>query len=103
MIFELNFKFLGVKMFYIFEYNSDLLEVFFNLNFNLDFLIMLECKEFISFCFIIFQLDFGVIFICYIFKDKMVESKFLKFYLFSYRNYGSFYESCINMILLDLV
>lgn len=54
MIFELNFKFLGVKMFYIFEYNSDLLEVFFNLNFNLDFLIMLECKEFISFCFIIF-------------------------------------------------
>ncbi len=100
---ESNLKSLGAKTPYIFEYNSDLLEAFPNPNPNLDPLITLECKEFTSLCPITSQPDFGVIYIRYIPKDKMVESKSLKLYLFSYRNHGSFHESCINTILLDLV
>lgn len=33
----------------------------------------------------------------------MVESKLLKLYLFSFRNYGDFYEDCMNIIMNDLI
>ncbi|WP_033781926.1 preQ(1) synthase, partial [Helicobacter pylori] len=75
---ELNLKLLGAKTPYIFEYNKDLLEAFPNPNPNLDPLITLECKEFTSLCPITSQPDFGAIYIRYIPKDKMVESKSLK-------------------------
>jgi 7-cyano-7-deazaguanine reductase len=32
----------------------------------------------------------------------MVESKSLKLYLFSFRNYGTFHEDCVNIIMKDL-
>ena len=34
---------------------------------------------------------------------KMVESKSLKLYLFSFRNHGDFHEDCVNIIMKDLV
>ena len=34
---------------------------------------------------------------------KMVESKSLKLYLFSFRNHGGFHEDCVNVIMKDLV
>ncbi len=47
--------------------------------------------------------DFGVIHITYIPRDLCVELKSLKFYLWSFRNEGTFYERAVNRILDDLV
>lgn len=49
------------------------------------------------------QPDFAKIIISYIPRQKMVESKSLKLYLFSFRNHGDFHEDCINIIMKDLV
>ena len=43
------------------------------------------------------------LYIKYIPNIKMVESKSLKLYLFSFRNHGDFHEDCMNMIMKDLV
>ena len=49
------------------------------------------------------QPDFAEIRISYIPAEKMVESKSLKLYLFSFRNHGDFHEDCINIIMKDLI
>jgi len=49
------------------------------------------------------QPDWATIYISYIPSDKMVESKSLKLYLFSYRNFGEFHEDCANRIMKDLI
>ena len=41
--------------------------------------------------------------ISYIPDIKMVESKGLKLYLFSFRNHGAFHEDCVNIIMKDLI
>ena len=47
--------------------------------------------------------DFAEIKIMYIPGERMVESKSLKLYLFSFRNHGDFHEDCVNIIMKDLV
>ena len=42
-------------------------------------------------------------YISYIPDVKMVESKSLKLYLFSFRNHGDFHEDCVNKIMKDLI
>ena len=49
------------------------------------------------------QPDFAKVVISYIPDKKMVESKSLKLYLFSFRNHGDFHEDCMNIIMKDLV
>lgn len=49
------------------------------------------------------QPDFAKVTISYIPRIKMVESKSLKLYLFSFRNHGDFHEDCMNIIKNDLV
>jgi 7-cyano-7-deazaguanine reductase len=49
------------------------------------------------------QPDFATLTIQYIPGKRMVESKSLKLYLFSFRNQGDFHEDCVNVILNDLV
>ena len=49
------------------------------------------------------QPDFAEIRISYIPDIKMVESKSLKLYLFSFRNHGAFHEDCVNIIMKDLI
>lgn len=49
------------------------------------------------------QPDFATIYISYIPSVKMVESKSLKLYLFSFRNHGDFHEDCMNIIMNDLI
>jgi 7-cyano-7-deazaguanine reductase len=61
------------------------------------------CTEFTSLCPKTSQPDFAKIFINYIAGDKMVESKSLKLYLFSFRNHGDFHEDCVQKICDDLV
>ncbi len=49
------------------------------------------------------QPDFATIYISYVPDERLVESKSLKLYLFSFRNHGDFHEDCVNIIMKDLV
>lgn len=88
---------------YSFDYNPDILEVFDNKHLENDYFVKFNCPEFTSLCPITSQPDFATIYISYIPAKKMVESKSLKLYLFSFRNHGAFHEDCMNIILKDLV
>lgn len=85
------------------EYDPSILESFPNKNPRQFQWVSLVCTEFTSLCPITSQPDFAKIFINYIADKKMVESKALKLYLFSYRNHGDFHENCIQTICDDLV
>lgn len=63
----------------------------------------LVSKEFTSLCPKTSQPDFADIYIQYVPKEKCVETKSLKMYLFSYRDHGAFMESITNRIAEDLV
>ena len=49
------------------------------------------------------QPDYATIYISYVPGQRMVESKSLKLYLFSFRNHGDFHEDCVNIIMDDLI
>lgn len=85
------------------EYDPTVLETFENRHPGRDYWVKFNCPEFTSLCPITHQPDFAEIIISYIPDIKMVESKSLKLYLFSYRNHGDFHENCVNVILDDLV
>ena len=93
---------LGGKANYGFEYNPGLLESFPNKNPNHHQWVSFVCTEFTSLCPITSQPDFAKIYINYIADQKMVESKSLKLYLFSFRNHGDFHEDCVQKICNDL-
>ncbi len=79
------------------------LEVFPNRHPGRRYTVTLETSEFTCVCPITGQPDFATIKICYIPHEKIVESKSLKLYLWSYRNEGTFHEHVVNQILDDLV
>lgn len=85
------------------DYDPSLLETFVNRHPDRDYLVSLDCPEFTSLCPKTGQPDFARIIINYIPGERMVESKSLKLYLFSFRNHGDFHEDCVNVILNDLV
>jgi 7-cyano-7-deazaguanine reductase len=88
---------------YAFEYAPKLLEVFDNKHPQRDYFVKFNCPEFTSLCPVTGQPDFATLYISYIPDRKMVESKSLKLYLFSFRNHGDFHEDCINIIMNDLI
>lgn len=90
----------GVK--YPTTYAPQLLETFINKHPNREYVVTFDCPEFTTLCPKTGQPDFGHIFISYIPRERMVESKSLKLYLFSFRNHGDFHEDCVNIILNDL-
>lgn len=90
----------GVK--YPVEYSPEILETFVNKHRERDYLVTFNCPEFTSLCPKTGQPDFARIIINYIPDVRMVESKSLKLYLFSFRNHGDFHEDCVNIILDDL-
>lgn len=94
---------LGNKTEYKQDYAPEVLETFVNKHPNRDYWVQFNCPEFTSLCPITGQPDFATIRIDYIPAIKMVESKSLKLYLFSFRNHGAFHEDCVNIILNDLV
>lgn len=91
------------KTVYLTDYSPDVLETFVNKHQEEDCLVTLNCPEFTSLCPKTGQPDFAKIIINYIPNERMVESKSLKLYLFSFRNHGDFHEDCINIIMKDLV
>jgi 7-cyano-7-deazaguanine reductase len=88
---------------YSYEYNPDLLETFENVHPEMDYWVTLNADEFSSLCPKTNQPDFGTLVINYIPDSKMVESKSLKLYLFSFINSGEFHEDVVNKIGKDLV
>lgn len=88
---------------YTFDYNPGLLETFVNKHPENDYFVRFNCPEFTSLCPITGQPDFATIYISYIPNERMVESKSLKLYLFSFRNHGDFHEDCVNIIMKDLI
>lgn len=94
---------LGSKTEYKQDYAPEMLEAFDNRHRDNDYWVTFDCPEFTSLCPITGQPDFATIRIDYIPEVKMVESKSLKLYLFSFRNHGAFHEDCINLIMKDLI
>lgn len=84
-------------------YSPNVLEAFDNKNPGKIAWTTFVCTEFTSLCPKTHQPDFAKIFINYIADKKMVESKSLKLYLFSFRNHGDFHEDCVQTICDDLV
>ena len=85
------------------EYNPGVLESFDNKHPENDYWVKFNCPEFTSLCPITGQPDFATIYISYVPDVKMVESKSLKLYLFSFRNHGDFHEDVVNIIMKDLI
>ncbi len=85
------------------QYAPEVLETFDNKHPENDYMVRFNCPEFTSLCPKTGQPDFATITINYIPNIKMVESKSLKLYLFSFRNHGDFHEDCVNIIMKDLV
>jgi len=79
------------------------LETFPNQHPGRRYTVTLTCPEFTCVCPITGQPDFALITIRYIPDQRIVESKSLKLYLWSYRNEGTFHEHVTNQILDDLV
>jgi 7-cyano-7-deazaguanine reductase len=94
---------LGKKTEYRSTYAPEVLEAFQNKHPENDYWVRFNCPEFTSLCPITGQPDFAEIRINYMPGEKMVESKSLKLYLFSFRNHGDFHEDCINKIMKDLI
>jgi len=94
---------LGRETAYNKDYAPEVLESFENQHPDNDYWVRFNCPEFTSVCPITGQPDFAEIRISYIPDRRMVESKSLKLYLFSFRNYGAFHEDCVNMIMKDLI
>ena len=88
---------------YQYDYDPSVLEKFINKHQDNDYMITFTCPEFTSLCPKTGQPDFAEIIINYIPDKRMVESKSLKLYLFSFRNHGDFHEDCTNIIMKDLI
>ena len=87
---------------YKFEYDPDILEAIDNLH-TRDYFVKFNCPEFTSLCPQTGQPDFATIYLSFIPDEKLVESKSLKLYLFSFRNHGDFHEDVVNIIMNDLI
>ncbi len=96
-------KALGAKTQYRMDYAPEVLETFINKHPENDYWVQFNCPEFTSLCPITGQPDFAEIRISYVPAERMVESKSLKLYLFSFRNHGAFHEDCVNIIMKDLI
>ncbi|MDT3366724.1 MAG: preQ(1) synthase [Bacteroidota bacterium] len=94
---------LGNKSDISFGYTPEVLEAFTNKHPERDYWVRFNCPEFTTLCPITGQPDFAEIRISYIPDQRMVESKSLKLYLFSFRNHGGFHEDTVNVIMNDLI
>lgn len=93
----------SAKTTYSMDYDPSVLENFNNKHPQNDYFVKFNCPEFTSLCPITGQPDFANIIISYVPDQKLVESKSLKLYLFSFRNHGDFHEDVVNIIMKDLI
>ena len=93
----------GKQTVYRSDYAPEVLETFPNKHPDNDYFVKFNCPEFTSLCPITGQPDFAAVYISYVPGERMVESKSLKLYLYSFRNHGDFHEDCMNTIMKDLI
>ena len=98
-----NLQSLGKKTEYRQDYAHEVLASSENKHPEDDYWVLFNCPECTSLCPITGQPDFAEIKIQYVPDVRMVESKSLKLYLFSFRNHGDFHEDCVNIIMKDLI
>lgn len=67
-----------------------------------DTIVSFHCEEFTCFCPLTGQPDYAVLDIEYAPRDRAIESKSLKNYLWSFRDSGVFHEDLVNVVLEDL-
>jgi 7-cyano-7-deazaguanine reductase len=79
------------------------LETFPNRHPERNYVVTLKTEEFTCVCPATGQPDFAKLTIQYIPDKRIIESKSLKLYLWSYRDEGVFHEHVTNVILDDLV
>jgi 7-cyano-7-deazaguanine reductase len=79
------------------------LETFPNHHPDRNYTVTLQTEEFTCVCPMTGQPDYAKIKIQYIPDKKIIESKSVKLYLWSFRNEGVFHEHVTNVILDDLV
>ena len=79
------------------------LEAFPNRSPQRPYVVTLTTHEFSSLCPVTGQPDSCELTITYTPAEKVVETKSLKYYLVSFRNYAAFNEQVVNRILDDLV
>ncbi len=68
-----------------------------------DYVVRFTCPEFTSLCPVTGQPDFAHLVIDYVPAAALVESKSLKLYLNSFRDFGAFHEDCTVAIAKKLV
>ena len=85
------------------DYDPSILEAFSNRHEENDYFVKFNCPEFTALCPITGQPDCANIIISYVPDQKLVESKSLKLYLFSFRDHGDFHEDVVNTIMNDLI
>jgi 7-cyano-7-deazaguanine reductase len=85
------------------DYDPSILEAFENRHPGRDYWVTFTAPEFTTLCPKTGQPDFATLTVRYIPAKKLVESKSLKLYLFSFRSHGDFHEDVINVIYNDLV
>lgn len=85
------------------DYAPEVLEIFINKHPDNDYVVSFDAYEFSSLCPKTHQPDFAKVIVSYIPNEKMVESKSLKLYFFSFRNHGDFHEDCMNIVMKDLI
>ncbi|MFZ2658633.1 MAG: preQ(1) synthase [Victivallales bacterium] len=74
------------------------LDVFRNIYSERNYEITFTCPEFTALCPVTGQPDFGNITVRYVPDALCVESKSLKLFLFSFRNFNTFHEEAVNII-----
>ena len=79
------------------------LETFPNRHPGREYVVELRTEEFTCLCPATGQPDFGTIIIRYIPGPRIVETKSLKLYFWSFRNEGCFQEHLVNLIADDLL
>lgn len=92
-----------VKSDYPSNVDPGVLETFPNRYPGRDYEVTMVTDEFTSLCPVTGQPDYGSVEIRYVPGDQCIESKSLKYYLFSYRQEPTFMETVVNRILEDLV
>ena len=85
------------------DYAPEVLEAFGNKHPENDYFVKFNCPEFTSLCPITGQPDFATVTISYVPDERLVESKSLKLYLYSFRDHGDFHEDVVNIIMKDLI
>lgn len=91
-------KYLGSKSKTNTSPNTFVLDCIKNPHPDKNYSVRFSAPEFTSICPITSQPDFGHFIIDYIPDKTIIESKSLKLFLFTFRNYGGFHEDCTNKI-----